>query len=367
MPKAVRSELFSTLEPSPGPLNSPVDQENTQNHHVVRACECSGHRDYAGGVDVLSEVLSVSSVQGSAGARIAAGGEWGVEWVGDRDAVLYAVTAGVAYLASDGDAPRLLMPGDVVVLAHGSAHALTSAPSATVHSCDNAAAVDARMRGEVLELGSGDTQTQILGASFSYDRAAAVPVFTLLPPVLHFPVQRLGATAIDIVSILGRELTGPGPATDLLLDRLVDVLLVEILRAWLATESQSTVSWWGVLRDPLLHAAVSKIHQEPGRDWTTETLASAVATSKQTLMRRFAAFAGTTPGKYLTEWRMNLAARRLRDTDDSLAAIATDLGYTTEYAFSRAFRRERHIPPGRYRTQSRATSHGNRSASVSGE
>ena len=79
-----------------------------------------------------------------------------------------------------------------------------------------------------------------------------------------------------------------------------------------------------------------------------------IATSKQTLVRRFRTFAGTTPGEYLTRWRMDLAARRLRDTDDGLQKIAADVGYTSVYAFSRAFSRERSLPPGRYRTVARA-------------
>ncbi|MCU1403873.1 MAG: DNA-binding protein AraC-type [Glaciihabitans sp.] len=305
-------------------------------------------------MDVLSEVLDVSGVRGSAGARIAAAGDWGVQWIRDRDAVVYAVTAGIAYLTVDGDAARLLMTGDVVLLATGAAHALSSAPGADIHSCDVAAADDARRHGGVLRLGDGDTQTQILGASYSHDPAGSTPVFALLPPVIHFRAQQLDASLTDIVRLLGRELARPGLATHLVLDRFVDVLLVEILRTWLATSPQTEGSWWGVLRDPLLLQAVTRIHNEPGRPWTTETLAREVSTSKQTLVRRFSTFAGTTPGVYLTRWRMNLAAHRLRDTDDSLESIAADVGYTSVYAFSRAFHRERFLPPGRYRTTSRA-------------
>jgi AraC-like DNA-binding protein len=305
-------------------------------------------------MDVLSEVLDVSGVRGSAGARIAAAGDWGVEWIRDRDAVVYAVTAGIAYLTVESDAPRLLMTGDVVILATGAAHALSSAPGADIHSCDVAAADEARRHGDVLRLGDGDVHTQILGASYSHDPAGSTPVFAFLPSVIHFRAQELGANLTDIVRILGRELTRPGLATYLVLDRLVDILLVEILRMWLATAPQVDASWWGVLRDPLLMQAVSRIHEAPHHPWTTEALAREVATSKQTLVRRFSTFAGTTPGEYLTRWRMNLAAHRLRDTNDTLEKIAADVGYTSAYAFSRAFRRERSLPPGQYRTASRA-------------
>ncbi|MBF0721765.1 AraC family transcriptional regulator [Sanguibacter inulinus] len=305
-------------------------------------------------MDVLSEVLDVPGVRGSAGARIAAAGDWGVEWVRDRDAVVYAVTAGMAHLTVDGDASMVLMTGDIVILATGAAHALSSAPGVTIHSCDVAAADEARRLGDVLRLGEGDVQTQILGASYSHDPAGSTPVFALLPSVIHFRAHELDANLNDIVRLLGRELARPGLATHLVLDRLVDVLLVEILRTWLSTTPPTDASWWGVLRDPLLLQAVTRIHESPGRAWTTEALAREVATSKQTLTRRFATFAGTTPGEYLTRWRMTLASHRLRDTDDTLDAIATDVGYTSVYAFSRAFHRERSLPPGRYRKVSRS-------------
>ncbi|MCS5493598.1 AraC family transcriptional regulator [Curtobacterium flaccumfaciens] len=305
-------------------------------------------------MDVLSEVLDVSGVRGTAGARIAAAGDWGVEWVRDRDAVVYAVTAGVAYLTVEGGAPRLLTTGDVVVLTTGAAHALSSAPGVGIHSCDVAAADEARRGGGLLRLGDGDEQTQILGASYSHDPAGSTPVFALLPPVIHLRAQQLDASLADIVRLIGHELARPGLATHLVLDRLVDVLLVAILRTWLASSPEPGASWWGVLRDPLLMRAVTRIHEAPGHPWTTEALARDIATSKQTLVRRFRTFAGTTPGEYLTRWRMDLAARRLRDTDDGLQKIAADVGYTSVYAFSRAFSRERSLPPGRYRTVARA-------------
>lgn len=311
-------------------------------------------------MDVLSEVLTVSGVRGSAGARIAAAGDWGVEWLRDRDAVVYAVAAGTAYLTLDDDDPRLLMTGDVVILATGAAHTLSSAPGAPIHSCDVAAAADARRHGDVLRLGDAggddDVHTQILGASYSHDPAGSTPVFALLPPVVHFRAQQLDGSLPDVVRLVGRELARPGVATDVVLDRLVEVLLIEVLRTWLASSPQADATWWGVLRDPLLLRAVTRIHEAPGHPWTTEALAREVATSKQTLIRRFSTFAGTTPGEYLTRWRMDLAAHRLRDTDDALEAIAADVGYTSVYAFNRAFRRERSLPPGRYRTAARTES-----------
>ena len=127
-----------------------------------------------------------------------------------------------------------------------------------------------------------------------------------------------------------------------MLDRLVDILLVYVLRAWLDTDPATrTVSWLHALRDPAVAAALGALHAEPARPWTIESLADRVAVSRATLARRFPALVGETPAAYLTRWRMDLASRRLRDTDDPIDVVARAVGYTSEYAFSRAFSRAR--------------------------
>jgi AraC-like DNA-binding protein len=99
--------------------------------------------------------------------------------------------------------------------------------------------------------------------------------------------------------------------------------------------------------------ALTKLHEQPDRAWTTETLAAEISVSRSTLARRLAAVLGQSPGAYLTQWRMDLAARKLRDTDASIAAVARSVGYTSQYAFSRAFTRARTQWPGRYRLTAR--------------
>jgi transcriptional regulator GlxA family with amidase domain len=156
------------------------------------------------------------------------------------------------------------------------------------------------------------------------------------------------------VRLIGRELAAPRAAAGVVLDRLVDVLLIQVLRAWLASGEASGPSWLGALRDPVVEAAVTRLHEEPGRPWTTASLAREAGVSRATLDRRFSAATGESPGAYLTRWRMDLAARRLRDTSDSLDVIAASVGYSSGYAFSRAFQRARAQPPGQFRTAARA-------------
>ena len=104
-------------------------------------------------------------------------------------------------------------------------------------------------------------------------------------------------------------------------------------------------SWLSALTDPVAGSALAVLHAQPGRDWTIPSLAAAIGVSRATLARRFPVQVGYTPAAYLTRWRMDLAAVRLRDTDDTVGTIARSLGYTSEYAFNRAFTRARRIPP----------------------
>ena len=306
-------------------------------------------------MDPLAEVLAVAGVRSTLGARIEAGENWGFDCTGMGTAAFYAVTAGTAWLTVPGRPPRQLMPGDIVLLPTGTAHALGSEPGAAAARCDRASAEHASVGGTVLRIGSGEVRTHILGASYDYDPTVSTQVLTLLPEIVHIRADNGGNCLDDTVRLLSRELACPQLASAVVLNRLVDILLVQLLRVWLADHpADAQGSWLGVLGDPLVSSAMTKLHQDPARAWTTESLAAELAISRTTLARRFRTVAGETPGSYLTRWRMDLAAVRLRDTDDTLDVIARSVGYTSVYAFSRAFRRARQHAPGRYRSAVRA-------------
>jgi AraC-like DNA-binding protein len=306
-------------------------------------------------VDLLADVLSVGGVRGAVGARIEASGPWGISWHHIAGAAFYAITAGTAWLHLPAQPPRQLMPGDVVLLPNGTGHELRSAPDIAIDAYECSRAEKARACGGVLRIGSGEVQTHILGASYHYDPAVSTQVLAALPELVHIRANNVGTGLDDTVRLLSRELAQQQVATAFVLNRLVDILLVQLLRAWLAekpAEAQGT--WLGVLGDPLVSVALTRLHESPAKPWTTDLLATELAVSRSTLTRRFSAITGETPGGYLTRWRMDLAAIRLRDTDDTLDAIARSVGYTSVYAFSRAFRRTRRLAPGRYRSTARA-------------
>ncbi|HEY3650519.1 MAG TPA: AraC family transcriptional regulator [Streptosporangiaceae bacterium] len=307
-------------------------------------------------MDALTAVLAVAGVRGTVAATLDAAEPWGLALDAVPGAAFHAVTEGLAWLCIPGRPDTRLMPGDVVLLPTGIGHVLASAPDADSVPFDHVAAEQAMAVGQDLRLGAGPRQTRILCASYHQNPAATVPLLTLLPDVLHVPARQAGAALDATLRLLACEISRSQPGGPAVLDRIVDILLVQLLRTWLevAPAPDRAASWLSALTDPVAGPALAVLHTQPSRDWTVPSLAAAIGVSRATLARRFPAQVGCTPAAYLTRWRMDLAAVRLRDTDDTVGAIARSLGYTSEYAFNRAFTRHRHIPPGRYRTRSRA-------------
>lgn len=306
-------------------------------------------------MDLLDKVLTTASVRGVLGARIDTADAWGISWNPLGTAAFYAVTSGTAWLGLPGRPPERLLSGDVVLLRAGTPHTLSSDPDSAIGRCSNEVAERARAEGSVLSFGSGAPQGHILGAAYEHDPAVSIQVLDSLPEVVHLRADHGGTCLEDTVRLLGRELAHPQMASATVLGRLVDILLVQLLRVWLChNPREAGDSWLAVLSDPLLSEAMSRLHEHPARPWTTDLLADELAVSRTTLTRRFQRLAHETPGRYLTRLRMDLAAVRLRDTDDTLEAIARSVGYTSVYAFSRAFRRDRGQAPGGFRRTSRA-------------
>jgi AraC-like DNA-binding protein len=306
-------------------------------------------------VDALTAVLAVTGVRGTVAAIINAAEPWGLALDAVPGAAFHAITDGTAVLRVHEQPSIRLMPGDMVLLPAGTAHTLASGPGARTEPFDHLAAEQALAVGGELTIGTGTAQTRLLCASYHQDPAVTTPLLTLLPDVLHIPASRANPGLDATLRLLSYELGQPQPGAAAVLNRLVDILLVQILRIWLTTSASPArpASWLSALTDPVAGAALATLHTQPERPWTVDALAAGIGVSRATLARRFLAKVGESPAAYLTRWRMDLAAQRLRDTDDTAATIARSLGYTSEYAFNRAFTRHRRTPPGRYRTQTR--------------
>jgi AraC-like DNA-binding protein len=305
-------------------------------------------------VDTLTDVLTLADVRGSVAASVAAGGDWGLRLDAVPGAAFHAVTAGVAYLVVDGRPPLQLLPGDLVLLAGGTPHVLAGRPDAATRPFDHVAAEAALDGGGELTVGEPPARTRILCASYHHDPAATLATFSLLPDVLNVPGFAAPPALQVSLQLLAHELSQPGAGSRVVLDHIVNILLVQILRTWIAGRDPGDrpPSWLRGLADPITRNALAQLHADPARAWTVGGLARQVGVSRATLTRRFASEVGDTPHDYLTNWRMEVAARRLRDGTEPVGAVARSVGYTSEYAFNRAFTRRHGLSPGRYRTRS---------------
>lgn len=170
-----------------------------------------------------------------------------------------------------------------------------------------------------------------------------------LPGVVHLPNRRRHGlhAAVDL---LGAEVEEQEPGAEAIVTSLVDALLVYILRAW---QEDHPTGWSRALADPAIGPSLHRIHQDPARSWTVEQLGAEAGLSRATFTRRFTALVGEPPLTYLTRWRLTTAARILRQQEMPLSAVARRIGYTSEFAFAKAFKREYGFAPGNYRRNAR--------------
>lgn len=304
-------------------------------------------------MDPLADVLALAQVRGTVAATVYAGEAWGLDITDVPGAAFHAITTGTAWLRLAQRPPIHLMPGDVVLLPTGAEHAIASDPDQGLEPFDHVAAHRAMATGGRLTVGAGPSHTRILCASYRHDPTVMAPLLSLLATVVHVRLGADGDAMDGLVRLLAREINTPRAGASIVLDRLLDVVLVHVVRAWLDTPEAEHMpaSWLRALRDPITAAALTALHADPARNWTLDALAREAATSRATLARRFPDLVGDTPSGYLTRWRMDLAAQRLRTTTDPIGPIARSVGYTSEYAFNRAFARTTGLAPGRYRAQ----------------
>ncbi|WP_030338199.1 AraC family transcriptional regulator [Streptomyces sp. NRRL S-1022] len=307
-------------------------------------------------MDALADVLTAAKVGGTVLARVDVAAPWGIEFPKLPIAVFHAVVGGSCWLRRPGSEPIRLSTGDLVLLPVGTGHIMSGAPSGPATPYDDLVAARPGPGESEIHIPGPGPRTRIMCGGYRFDGRVSRPLLTL-PPVLLLPAADGEAAErselADTLRMLTAELAEPRPGSQTVIDRLTDVLFVHILRRWTADRGEHGTSWVLGLRDPEVGAAISLLHEDPARRWTVEELAHRVGVSRATLSRRFTDLIGEPPLAYLTRWRLELAGRRLRDTADTLPAVADSVGYTSVSAFSRAFTRQWGTPPSRHRTDHR--------------
>jgi len=307
-------------------------------------------------MDVLAEALRISGARGALGIVLKAGGTWGLWLDSHPGAALHVVSRGTMWLRVPRQKPLEVQAGDAVLVPPGIAHGIADGSTATMGSCDRKATAQALTGGGAMHLGSTPAHTEVLVLRYEQDPEVSTPVLASLVRPMH-ATSRENAQLAKTVELLTAELAQPQIGTTAAVNSIVDLLLIQFVRVWLARHQENqSGSWLGAMRDPVVRDALVRVHARPDHPWTTESLAAAAAVSRTTLSRRFRSALGQTPGAYMTQWRMDLASVRLRDTDEPVESISGAVGYSTPHAFSRAFRRARGMPPGEYRSRLRTCS-----------
>ncbi|MCA9694456.1 MAG: AraC family transcriptional regulator [Myxococcales bacterium] len=303
-------------------------------------------------MDSLSTILRSIHLRGSVLSLAELGAPWGVATRGvPRAAIFHAILEGGGELRLDGVCQPLAR-GDVVVITQGGAHELADSPETT-----------ARPIGELMRTTDavptlfvrGGAKTRILCGAFHLDHAAAESFLTLLPPLLHLPATdaRLWATWIrSTLELMVGEIEERREGFDAVITRMADVLFMELLRN---TSLGASKGWLAALHDPQIGRALAMVHEDPKFRWDAELLASRVGLSRSRFFARFSELVGEPPATYLARWRMNVAADLLRREDLSTALLAEAVGYGSEDAFARTFRRHLGMSPAAYRRALRAT------------
>ena len=266
------------------------------------------------------------------------------------------VTEGRCWLSVEG-APPLLMERDALALIpHGTPHRIGTDPALAGLPLFDLPVTKVSERFQTMRHGGGGAVTRTMYGAVRFDHVAARHLVAHLPlvmPIVRWP-EEAAAWMRETLRFIAAEATRLRPGGETVLTRLADVVVIQAIRAWLDTAPEADCGWLGALRDPGLGRALTAMHRRPGDDWTLPRLAREAGMSRSTFAERFRARVGTAPAAYLAEWRLTLARSRLMDGTAPVGTIAADLGYGSETAFCRAFRRRYGTSPGRMRRAARA-------------
>ena len=288
---------------------------------------------------MLGDLLARARAEGSVFAQTAISEERGIEFGGKRQLAIHTVLEGTVWFEREGTEPMALAAGDLIFMPAGRPYRALPRPGAP-----------ARPHGTPAPAGDAPVRGRLLCGAYAIDAVLSDSVLAALPPLV--PVRRAGASRQlqTVLEFLAAELSESEPGTQTVLDRSLDLMLALGLRAWFQQPQASLPGWYAALDDPVAGPAVRAIHAEPSRAWAVAELARLARVSRAAFAKRFHEVVGQAPISYLTNWRMTLAAQALANTPDTIAAIASHVGYSNEYAFATAFRRHYGQPPGRWRS-----------------
>jgi AraC-like DNA-binding protein len=265
----------------------------------------------------------------------------------------HVVISGRALLETDEANATWLQPGDFALVPHGEGHTLRSEPGVTAPGILELEREDVSDRYEILRHGGGGEPTTKICGAVRFDHPAARNLVEILPKTIRVeasssPQMEWMQSTLRLMAAEAAELRPGGEAV---ITRLGDILVVQAIRSWIETDPAAQSGWLGALQDPQIGRAISLIHRRPAQAWTVSALADEVAMSRSAFAARFTELTGEPAMQYVTRWRMHVALSSLREERTTVAELASQLGYRSEAAFARAFKRVLGVSPGAVKRQ----------------
>ena len=314
---------------------------------------------YARQMDALGALLDNPASRTAVALRAVLDPPFGIRVQDEVPLAVIAVVRGTVWVLPDRGPQERLGPGDLAVVRGPQHYSVADHPASPLRTVilpgNRSATLDGDELCDEMDLGlrtwgdRADAATVMLVASYPTPGAVSASLLRSLPQVL---VLHRDEWDSRLVPLLTEELDRDAPGQDAVLDRVLDLLLITGLRAWLTRPDSPTPDWYRGRSDPAVGRALASIHDEPGHPWTLAALAAQAGVSRATLARRFAELVGQPPMAYLTQWRLSLAADLLKAPGSTVEAVAHQVGYGSGFALSTAFKRSRGVTPSQHRTRS---------------
>jgi AraC-like DNA-binding protein len=324
--------------------------------------------------DILSDVLRGVRLRGAVYFYVSLGQRWATAAPAASElaaAVLpgsehvmeyHVVTRGAGWAAITGQSPVRLAAGDIVMFPHGDAHVLSSAPGLRPQlidsdwilahrNLDRPITVNDLGEGVTVDAPAADAETNLVCGFLGCDLRPFNPLIANLPALMHLPAGSDSAWLVDTLRQAVRASCEKRPGNEVVLERISEMMLVQAVRRYLDGLGEHSRGWLAGLRDRHVGRALALLHETPADPWTVDELGRRVGLSRSALHERFIQLIGQPPMQYLTQWRMQVASKLLRTGTGNVASIALEVGYDSEAAFARAFKRATGAPPAAWRRQ----------------
>ncbi|TDE94993.1 AraC family transcriptional regulator [Occultella glacieicola] len=310
-------------------------------------------------MDALTGLLDGPRARGAFLMRSLMEPPWAIRIRDEAPLTVVVMTKGTAWILPDAGEPVRLDAGDLALVRGPESYTVAEPPEAPIgvyiNPGQHCQAPDGRSLEEEMLLGvrtwgnDPAAATEVITGAYGVDGEVSQRLLDVLPTII---VIRAGdpASPATLTGLIREEIIKDDPGQDVVLDRMLDLLLIAVLRNWLGRPEANPPAWYTASSDPMVGHALRLLHNNPDHPWTVAGLAAECGVSRAAFARRFTELVGQAPMAYLTDWRLTMAADLLREPDATVAAVARRVGYASPFAFSSAFKRVRGISPQRHRT-----------------